>query len=459
MGMLFGTDGIRGKANTYPMDTETATAVGRAAARYFKTENQERSYIIIGRDTRISGDMLAFAVAAGICSSGLDVELLGVTPTPAVAYLTAASRAVAGIVISASHNPFEDNGIKLFDSKGYKLNDAAENEIERLIQSACSCGSEPGFHKKVAVADPAKLGVNIHLEKDGIERYIGFLRQTVPGLDLSGMTIGMDCANGAMYRAVPALFRQLGAHIIPLFCSPNGININKQCGSQHPESLAGAVREHGADVGLAFDGDGDRLIAVDETGSVLTGDQIMAICAHNMQKKGLLNRNLVVSTVMSNIGFKQALNKIGIETVATQVGDRYVMEAMLAEQAVLGGEDSGHIIFRDVHTTGDGLLAGLRLLEAMRSAGEPLSRLSGIMTVFPQELINVDVRSKPDLSSIPEIVTAIEKAEKVLGSQGRVLVRYSGTQNQCRVMVEGPDKETTTKLCRGIADVVGRMIG
>ncbi len=459
MGKLFGTDGIRGKANAYPMDTETAAAVGRAAARYFKTENPERAHIIIGRDTRISGDMLAFAVAAGICSAGLNVELLGVMPTPAVAYLTAASRAVAGIVISASHNPFEDNGIKLFDSKGYKLSDAAENEIERLIQSDCSCGAEAGCGDRNAVADPAALGVNIYCENEGIERYIGFLRQAVPGLDLSGMTIGMDCANGAMYRAAPELFRQLGAHIIQLFCSPNGININKQCGSQHPESLAAAVREHGGDVGLAFDGDGDRLIAVDETGSVLTGDQIMAICAQDMQNRGVLNRNLVVSTVMSNFGFKMALNENGIETVATQVGDRYVMEAMLAEQAVLGGEDSGHIIFRDVHTTGDGLLAALRLIDAMRSAGQPLSRLAGIMTVFPQELINVDVRSKPDLNSIPEIETAIEQAENVLGSQGRVLVRYSGTQNQCRVMVEGPDEEITHKLCRGIADVVGRVIG
>jgi phosphoglucosamine mutase len=452
MRKLFGTDGIRGTANTYPMDVETAVTVGRALARYLNPHAKARgTHILIGQDTRISGDMLAFAVASGLCSAGVDVQLLGVVPTPCAAYLTASTQAGAGIVISASHNPFDDNGIKLFDSSGFKLSDMAEIEIERRI------AEEGATHS--AAGDAAQVGRHLPIISNGIERYLNFLIQAVSGLSLKGMTLALDCANGAVYQAAPELFKRLGANVIPLFCDPDGLNINDRCGSQHTESLAAEVLRHRADAGLAFDGDGDRLIAVDENGSKLTGDQVMAICAQNLMDKGLLNPSLVVSTVMSNVGFKQALEKIGIDNVSTPVGDRYVMEAMLAEQAVLGGEDSGHIIFRDVHTTGDGLLAAVRLLEAIRATGRPLSQLAGIMTVFPQELINVDVRAKPELEAIPGLKTAIDEAQNKLGVNGRVLVRYSGTQNQCRVMVEGPDNETTLTLCRGIADVIQRAIG
>jgi phosphoglucosamine mutase len=449
MSKLFGTDGIRGVANTYPMDPQTALAVGRAVALYFdKGGGPSGAHIAIGQDTRISGDMLAQAVAAGACAAGMDIVLLGVMPTPGIARLAAASGAAAGIVISASHNPYEDNGIKVFDGSGFKLNDASESEIENLILNG-------NIDRKVP---SRRIGRVKRMPNPG-DQYLQFLQEAVPGLSLEGMTIVLDCANGATHAVAPELFRRLGARVIPMFCDPDGMNINDQCGSQHPEQMAGVVVAQGADLGLAFDGDGDRLIVVDEAGRVLSGDQIMAICAADLQRKGLLARNVVVGTVMSNTGFHRALRQMGIQVHATQVGDRYVMQKMLAEKAILGGEDSGHLIFRDVHTTGDGLMAALRLLDAVRSAGRPLSELAGIMTVFPQELINVDVSGKPDLKSVPAIVDAIAQAETTLGDQGRVLVRYSGTQNKCRVMVEGPTREVTRELCLKIAEVVKKELG
>jgi phosphoglucosamine mutase len=449
MSKLFGTDGIRGVANTYPMDPQTALAVGRAVALYFdKGGGPSGAHIVIGQDTRISGDMLAQAVAAGACAAGMDIVLLGVMPTPGIARLAAASGAAAGIVISASHNPYEDNGIKVFDGSGFKLNDASESEIENLILNG-------NIDRKVP---SRRIGRVKRMPNPG-DQYLQFLQEAVPGLSLEGMTIVLDCANGATHAVAPELFRRLGARVIPMFCDPDGININDQCGSQHPEQMAGVVIAQGADLGLAFDGDGDRLIVVDEAGRVLSGDQIMAICAADLQRKGLLAHNVVVGTVMSNTGFHRALRQMGIQVHATQVGDRYVMQKMLAEKAILGGEDSGHLIFRDVHTTGDGLMAALRLLDAVRSAGRPVSELAGIMTVFPQELINVDVSGKPDLKSVPAIVDAIAQAETTLGDQGRVLVRYSGTQNKCRVMVEGPTREVTRELCLKIAEVVKKELG
>jgi phosphoglucosamine mutase len=449
MTKLFGTDGIRGVANIYPMDPQTALAVGRAVAHYFDSGGRSSdAHIVIGQDTRISGDMLAQAAGAGVCAGGMDVVLLGVMPTPGIARLAAASGAAAGIVISASHNPYEDNGIKVFDGSGFKLNDASESEIENLILNGNVIGRVPsrgiGRVKKMANAD---------------DQYLDFLVQAVPGLSLDGMTIVLDCANGATHAVAPELFRRLGARVVPMFCDPDGININDQCGSQHPEQMARVVVAQGADLGLAFDGDGDRLIVVDEAGQVLSGDRIMAVCARDLQRKGRLTHNVVVGTVMSNTGFHQALRQMGIRVHATQVGDRYVMQKMLAEEAILGGEDSGHLIFRDVHTTGDGLMAALRLLDAVRSAGRPVSELAGIMTVFPQELISVDVGNKPDLKGVPAIVDAIAQAQSALGDQGRVLVRYSGTQNKCRVMVEGPTREVTRKLCLKIAGVVKKALG
>ena len=450
MGKLFGTDGIRGVANTYPMDVETAVSAGRAIAHHVKSTNGDKGFIIVGQDTRLSGDMIAQAVGAGICSAGLDASFLGVIPTPAVAYMTARCGAAAGVVISASHNPFGDNGIKVFDARGYKLCDHAESRIETLM--------EEGAAQPSLIADPLDVG---HLrpirETDG--NYIEFLLNSVPHLSLAGRTIVLDCANGATFRVAPELFQRLGAKVIPLFCTPDGTNINDRCGSQHPQAMAASVVENGADMGLAFDGDGDRLIAVDEKGVVLTGDQIMAVCARDLASKNGLKNHTVVCTVMSNMGFHQAMKALGLTVYTTQVGDRHVMQEMLARDAVLGGEDSGHLIFRDKHTTGDGIMAAIRLLDAVQAAGRSLSELSRVMTVFPQVLINVDVRSKPDLKSLPEIGQVIQKVEEQLGEQGRVLVRYSGTQPQCRVMVEGPEIGRTEACCHQIADVIRKTLG
>jgi phosphoglucosamine mutase len=446
MRKLFGTDGIRGVANIYPMDVETAVSAGRAIAGYFGVDHDGGGVICIGQDTRLSGDMIAQAVSAGICSAGMNVSLLGVVPTPAVAYLTHATGARAGVVISASHNPFEDNGIKLFNSNGYKLEDKEEDEIEALMAKGCGNHLAPG-----------QIGHTLSAENAG-EQYLGFLKAGAPDLSFEGLKVVVDCSNGATSHVGPELFRSLGAKVWPIYCTPNGININDGCGSQYPEKLAGQVVENNADIGLAFDGDGDRLIAVDEKGVVLTGDQLMAICAKDLKNKGILRHNKVVSTVMSNMGFRIAMKALGVELFTTQVGDRYVMQEMMAQDAVLGGEDSGHMIFRDRHTTGDGIMAALRLMDAIQCADAPLSELSKVMSVFPQVLINVDVQSKPELSSIPEIGESIKAVESKLGDQGRVLVRYSGTQLKCRVMVEGPTADQTSDLCRQIAEVVKKQL-
>lgn len=449
MGKLFGTDGIRGVANTYPMDVETAVAAGKAIAGFFVDDgNGSPKHVVVGQDTRLSGDMLAQAVAAGICAAGVDVWMMGVLPTPAIARMAISSSALAGVVISASHNPFEDNGIKVFDARGYKLPDAAEADIEAML-----LGQRP-----VKMAPSDAVGRVRHIEDAG-EQYIAFLQQTLQLQPLQKLTVVLDCANGATFRVAPECLRRLGARVLPMFCNPDGTNINNGCGSQHPESLARAVSEQNADLGLAFDGDGDRLIAVNEKGNILSGDQIIAILASDYKQQGRLRNNAVVTTVMSNVGFRNALKQMDIDLHTTLVGDRYVMETMLAQDAVLGGEDSGHIILRDVHTTGDGLMAAIRLLDVVQRSGHPLSELAKVMTVFPQELINVDVKTKPPLETIPEITHAIETAEGELGDQGRVLVRYSGTQNKCRVMVEGPTQNLTQELCQKIAEVVRKTIG
>jgi phosphoglucosamine mutase len=448
MGRLFGTDGIRGIANVFPVDVQTAVAAGKAIAHYFKKHKSNAGHVVIGQDTRRSGDMLAHAIGAGACAAGADAWMLGVSPTPAVAYLVKSTGAMAGIVISASHNPFEDNGIKVFDGEGYKLTDAIENELEMLIRQT----------DKIPAAGPREIGV-VQKMPDGDEGYLTFLMQSVKSPSLNQLCIVVDCANGATYRTAPQLLARLGADVFALHCAPDGFNINDKCGSQHPEAMARMVVSRKADIGLAFDGDGDRLIAVDEAGQVLSGDQIMAICAQDMLQKGALKGNKVVSTVMSNMGFKMALESMGIDLRTTQVGDRYVMEAMRREEAVLGGEDSGHMIFGDVHTTGDGLMAALRLLEAMRNAHKPLSELSKVMTVLPQKMINVDVQSKPDIQSVPQIMKAIARAEESLKGRGRVLVRYSGTQNKCRVMVEGPTLEQTHQICTQLAEVIRNTLG
>ncbi len=449
MGKLFGTDGIRGVANVYPMTSETALNVGRAVTSLFMKPGRP-SKIIIGKDTRISGPMLEYAMASGICSMGGEAFLTGVLPTPGIALLAAATGANAGVVISASHNPFEDNGIKIFNGDGHKLSDEREWEIEELILN----DRLPSLHESIRETG------HVQEIEDAQARYVQFLIDTLPrGFSLDGMKIVLDCSNGATYKVAPWVFSELGASVESLCVSPDGININKDCGSQHPIQLIDRVRKTGALAGLAFDGDGDRLIAVDEKGRVVTGDQILAICARHMKETGTLKNNLAVSTVMSNIGLRQALKGLGIRHRITDVGDRYVLREMIASGAVLGGEDSGHMIFLNHHTTGDGILTGLRLIEAMRSAEKPLSELSGIMSVFPQILLNVEVAEKPDIFNIPAISEEIHAVEAELGDKGRVLVRYSGTQPLCRVMVEGPTEDETRACCNRIVRVIQKKIG
>jgi phosphoglucosamine mutase len=449
---LFGTDGIRGVANRYPMDCETALKTGRAVASFYKNEvKNDACRFVVGQDTRISGDMIVSAITAGICSMGISVDVAGVVPTPGIAYLTAAGSYTAGIMISASHNPFYDNGIKLFNADGYKLSDDQEEKIETFVHN------DESVYKQCENID--RVGTVRFLGHAG-EQYRAHLKEVFePCGKLSGIKIVLDCSNGAASYIAPDLFTELGATVHGIFCAPNGTNINDHCGSQHTETLSKAVAEKAADAGLAFDGDADRLIAVDEKGLPLTGDQVLAICAKHMKDTGQLENPVVVTTVMSNLGLGAALEKMGIRHITANVGDRYVMQEMVKSQAILGGEDSGHMIFLNDHTTGDGMLAGLKLLDAIKASGKALSKLSQVMTVYPQCLINVEVQSKPDLETVDGIVRTIAYVEERLGKNGRVLVRYSGTQPQCRVMVEGPTKKETQAYCGQIAIAVKEALG
>ena len=449
MGKLFGTDGIRGEANKYPMDAGMAFSVGQALTRVLKDEGRH-ARIVIGKDTRISGYMLEGALEAGITSMGGSVQLTGVLPTPGIAYITESMRVDAGVVISASHNPFQDNGIKIFSGNGYKLSDEEEARIEDLIL---------GGELNSMVPHPREMGRARRLE-DAVGRYVVFLKNTFPReLSLDGFKVVLDVANGATYKVAPAVYRELGAEVTVIHDEPNGLNINDNCGSQHTQDLRETVLQTGASLGLAYDGDGDRLIAVDENGQEITGDQILIICANQLKKEGRLANDLLVSTVMSNLGLRIACEKYGFHHHASKVGDRYVLEDMLRLGAVIGGEDSGHVIFLDHHTTGDGILSSLQLVAAMLKSGQPLSELAKQMDVYPQKLINIDVASKPAVESLPELMEAIDRVERELEGKGRVLVRYSGTQNMCRVMVEGPTAELTERYAFEVADIVRRLIG
>lgn len=448
MGKLFGTDGIRGVANQYPMTPEMALNVGRAVAGCLSADNDAK--ILIGRDTRISGSMIESALISGICSIGSDVLLAGIMPTPGIAHLTTLLQASAGLVVSASHNPYFDNGIKVFNAEGFKLSDEKELEVEEAVLSEALARRSRSI----------KNTGSVHRIPKAEKSYTEFLRRTLPPeIDFKGVKIVIDCSNGATYRIAPDLFNTLGAWVEALFVEPDGKNINENCGSQHPQVLAHKVKAKEADIGLAFDGDGDRLIAVDENGTILTGDQILAICADYLKRKGALTNNTVVSTVMSNMGLNVAFNERSIKHIITGVGDRHVVTKMLAGGAVLGGEESGHTVFLNHQTTGDGMLTALKLIEVMITENKPLSELKTIMTVFPQVLINVEVKSKPELKMLPEITAVIETVEKNLSGKGRVLVRYSGTQPQCRVMVEGSTEGETRRFCQEIADVIKDKIG
>ena len=453
MGELFGTDGIRGRVNQYPMTPEMALRVGKAAALYFQ-DNKPHKHpkIVIGKDTRLSGDMVESALVSGLCAMGADAYLTGILPTPGVAYLTSHLKADAGIVVSASHNPFYDNGIKFFNKRGFKLSDTIENDIEQLILR--------DDRKPIETPDHA-IGKAIALTEAG-SMYSDFLIKQLPADEISGfdkLKVAIDCANGATSKIAPDLFTRLGMDVVSLAISPDGMNINDACGSQYPDMLSETVMRSGCDIGFAFDGDGDRLIAVDETGIILSGDQLIAVFAHDLQQHNLLSNQTVVTTVMSNMGLGKALAKMQIRHLKSAVGDRYVMQEMVASRAVLGGEDSGHLIFLDMHTTGDGLLAALQFLRILASEKLAASNLAEIMTVFPQTLMNVAVRAKPAIEEIPDLSQAIVSIEQGLGDDGRVLIRYSGTQPMCRVMVEAATQNEADRYCQQLSDIIQSKIG
>lgn len=450
MKKLFGTDGVRGVANVYPMTTEMAMQLGRAAAYIFKDGSKRRHRIVIGKDTRLSGYMLENALVAGICSMGVDVLQVGPLPTPGIANITSSMRADAGVVISASHNAFQDNGIKFFSSDGFKLPDELELKIEKLIES-----------KKIDALRPTatEVGKAYRIE-DAAGRYIVFLKNTFPQeMDLSGLKIVLDCANGAAYKVAPAVFEELGAEVIRYGVSPNGTNINAGCGSTFPSVISEAVKQHRADIGIALDGDADRVIVCDEFGNEVDGDHIMAICASDMLKRKLLKKKTLVATVMSNMGLDIALRKCGGKIIKTDVGDRYVVGAMRAGGYNLGGEQSGHMIFLDYSTTGDGILSALQLLAVMRREEKTLSELAEIMIPLPQVLCNTRVREKVDIYSIGDVAAKIKDVEAKLANEGRVLIRYSGTEPLLRVMIEGQDKYEITTWANEICDLVKKHIG
>ncbi|MEW6488759.1 MAG: phosphoglucosamine mutase [Thermodesulfobacteriota bacterium] len=447
---LFGTDGIRGVANVDPMTTEMMVKVGRAAAHLFRQRSRGRHRIVIGKDTRLSGYMLENALASGICSMGMDILLVGPLPTPGIAFITASMRADAGVVISASHNPFQDNGIKFFNRDGFKLPDELEEAIEAHVFSGAIEHVRP---------TATEVGKAFRVE-DAVGRYVVFLKSTFPShLTLEGVRMVVDCANGAAYRVAPSVFEELGAEVIPLGVSPNGTNINEGCGSLYPEFMAQKVREVGAHLGIALDGDADRVIVVDEKGEEVDGDHIMAVCARELQRKGRLAHATVVATVMSNLGLERSLAEAGIRLERTQVGDRYVVEAMRAGGHTFGGEQSGHLVFLDHGTTGDGVLAALQLLAVMVESGKPLSELSGVMTAVPQVLKNVRVRERISVGAIPAAAAALAAAQAELRDAGRVLVRYSGTEPKLRVMIEGDDADRIRYWADAICEAVRGEIG
>jgi len=443
---LFGTDGVRGTANVEPMTSETALRLGRALAHVSK-RSPHRHKILIGKDTRLSGYMLETAMASGICSMGIDVLLVGPLPTPGIAFLTRSLRADAGVVISASHNPFQDNGIKLFSRTGFKLPDDDEAEIERLVVSGSIDALRPTREQ---------IGKAFRID-DAVGRYNVFAKGTFPRhLTLDGLTVAIDCGHGAAYKVAPEVLEELGARVVALGVDPDGENINRDAGALHPEHLQEAVRASGAHVGIALDGDADRAILVDERGEIVDGDVVMALLATQLRTRGELRHDTLVATVMSNLCLQIAMREHGIRMVTTPVGDRYVVEEMLRGGYTLGGEQSGHIVFLDQNTTGDGLITALALLV---ETGRPLSELRRVMQRFPQVLENLRVSSKPDVTTLPAVAAAIGQAERELGDRGRVLVRYSGTEPLLRVMVEGEREPTIRKLAHDIIDAARAAIG
>ena len=449
MRKLFGTDGVRGVANLEPMTSETAMKLGRAAAYLFKRRSG-RHQIVIGKDTRLSGYMLESALTSGICSMGVDVLLVGPMPTPAIAFLTRSLRADAGVVISASHNPYQDNGIKFFSSDGFKLPDEFEARMESLIVS-----------DEIEHLRPTADEVGKAFRIDDAEgRYIEFVKRSLPrGLDFQGLRVVVDCANGAAYKVSPKVLRELGATVWVIGSEPDGMNINAGCGAVHPERLQEAVLHHQAHVGIAHDGDADRAVFVCEKGHLVDGDHTMAMTALDLQQRGLLKQQTLVGTVMSNFGLELAMAKAGITLVRTPVGDRYLLERMISEGYNFGGEQSGHLIFLEHNTTGDGLISGLQIMALMKRTGRSLSDLARCMTAVPQILLSVPVKEKPDLAGLPDVQRAIRDGEAKLNGTGRVLVRYSGTEPLVRIMVEGERDSLIRSVADELAVVVRARLG
>jgi phosphoglucosamine mutase len=441
---LFGTDGIRGVANHHPMTAEVALSLGRAVAERFRQTAGRAGRIVIGKDTRLSGYMLESALEAGIVSAGADVMLVGPMPTPAIAFITASMRAEAGVVISASHNPFQDNGIKIFAADGFKLPDDVEADLERRMENPQPMTDSP----------ETRIGKASRID-DAEGRYVQYLKDTFPrDRRLDGIRVVVDCANGAAYRVAPKVLEELGAEVFALGVDPNGRNINDQCGALHPENIAAEVRRTRAEIGIALDGDADRVILSDEHGQVIDGDQIMAILGTRLLSRGTLPHATVVATVMSNLGLERALQGHGGTLLRTAVGDRYVVEAMRERGLTFGGEQSGHILFLNHSTTGDGLLAALQVIAVMVQEGKPLSELARTMVKYPQILINFKVPNKRPIDELPPVKAAIARAESALGADGRVVVRYSGTEAKARVMIEGADEQ----LIKSHADEIARVM-
>ncbi len=447
---LFGTDGVRGIANLEPMTVETALRIGKGTALLFKGKRTHRPRIVIGKDTRLSGYMLENAIASGICSMGADVLLVGPLPTPGIAFLTRSMRADAGVVISASHNPYQDNGIKIFSSDGFKLPDELEEEIERFVWSG-----------HVETCGPTASGVGKAFRVDDARgRYIVFLKSSFPQeLNLDGIKVVVDCANGAAYKVAPLVLEELGAEVVPIGVTPNGENINQGCGSTNPELMCRTVIAHGAVLGIALDGDGDRVVMADERGRLINGDRIMAMAALDLKERGNLARDTVVATTMTNMGMELALKARGIELVRTPVGDRYVVEAMRKGRYNLGGEQSGHIVFLDHTTTGDGLITALQVLSLMIRSQKPISELAFFYEDYPQILRNVAIRKRPPLEEVDGLKAALEKARRALQGKGRIVLRYSGTEPVLRIMVEGERETLIESLAMELEEIVIKHLG
>jgi len=443
---IFGTDGVRGQANTYPMTADLALKLGAAAGRYFRTDGQNRHRVVIGKDTRLSGYMLENALTAGLTSTGMNVLLLGPVPTPAVGFLTRSMRADLGIMISASHNPHQDNGIKFFGPDGFKLSDEAQDEIERLLAS------------EIEPVQPQNIGRAKRID-DARGRYVEYAKTTFPVLGgLSGLKVVVDCANGAAYSSAPEVLWELGAEVIPVGVSPNGFNINQECGSTHPQTAAEAVVQHGADMGICLDGDADRVMIIDENGQVADGDQVMALMASRWAANGTLKGGTLVATVMSNLGLERYLQGQGLSLHRTAVGDRYVVEAMRANGWNLGGEQSGHIVMTDYATTGDGLIAGLQFLAAMMDTGKPASELTQSFETVPQKLTNVRYAAGQEPLSAETVKAAIAAGEEKLKANGRLLIRKSGTEPLIRVMGECEDQALLDAVIGDIVTAVEQAV-